>query len=85
MIISIRTGSEIVLLKRGRFALNLIHAPEGIESFAVARSRRVMAGKFPVASLDDIIASTRASGREKDRNDLPRLEQLRDEYMRKLQ
>lgn len=80
---SILTGSEIILLKDGPFALDLIHAPDGIESFAAAKSRRVMAGTFPVASLDDIIASKRATGREKDQSDLPRLEQFKSEWTRR--
>jgi hypothetical protein len=37
---------------------------------------------FPVASLNDIIASKRASGREKDLIDLPLLEDFRQEYER---
>jgi hypothetical protein len=82
--VSILGGSEIVLLKGGPFALDLIHAPDGIESFAAAKSRSVMEdGRFPVASLDDIIASKRASAREKDLSDLRRLEQFKDEYMRR--
>lgn len=80
---SILTGSEIVILKGGPFALDLIHAPDGIESFAGAKKRRVLAGIFPVASLDDIIASKRATGRAKDQSDLPRLEQFKTEFMRK--
>jgi hypothetical protein len=79
---SILAGSEIVLLKGGPFAPDLIHAPDGIESFAAAKARRVMAGVFPVASLEDIIASKRATGREKDRSDLPRLEQFKNEWQR---
>jgi hypothetical protein len=79
---SILTGSEIIL-KGGPFALDLIHAPDGIESFAEAKTRRVIAGRFPVASLDDIIASKRAAGREKVQSDLPRLEQFRSELSRK--
>ena len=82
---SILSGSEIVLLKGGPFALDLIHAADGIESFAAAKQRRVMAGPFPVASLDDIIASKRATGREKDRSDLPRLEQFKNEFVAKFQ
>jgi hypothetical protein len=79
---SILAGSEIVLLKGGPFALDLIHAPDGIENFAAAKSRSVLeAGRFPVASLDDIIASKRATGREKDLNDIKRLEQFRNEYL----
>jgi hypothetical protein len=82
--ISILTGSEIVLMKSGPFALDLIHAPDGIESFEAAKSRRVMEdGRFPVASLEDIIASKRATGREKDIADVRRLEQFRSEYQRR--
>lgn len=81
---SILSGSEIVLLKSGPFALDLIHAPDGIESFAAAKSRSVIeAGRFPVASLDDIIASKRATGREKDVADVRRLEQFKKEYVRR--
>ena len=80
---SILTGSEIILLKGGPFALDLIHAPDGIESFEVARARRIIAGKFPIASLDDIIASKRATGRTKDLSDVERLEQFKAEYGRR--
>ena len=79
---SIIAGSEIVLLKGGPFALDLIHSPDGIESFDAAKARRIVTGKFPVASLDDIIASKRATGREKDLADVPRLEQFKTEYLR---
>lgn len=79
--VSILTGSEIVLMKGGPFALDLIHAPDGIESFEAAKSRSVLeGGRFPVAALDDIIASKRAAGREKDLSDVPRLEQFKQEW-----
>lgn len=82
--VSILSGSEIVLLKSGPFALDLIHAPDGIESFELAKSRSVLeGGRFPVASLDDIIASKRATGREKDIYDVRRLEQFRSEYLQR--
>ena len=82
--VSILSGSEIVLLKSGPFALDLIHAPDGIESFELAKSRATLeGGRFPVASLDDIIASKRATGREKDIQDVRRLEQFRDEYIQR--
>ena len=83
---SILSGSEIILLKGGPFALDLIHAPDGIESFAAAKSRSVLeGGRFPVASLDDIIASKRATGRQKDLGDLERLKQFQTEYVRRAQ
>ena len=86
LVVSILTGSEIVLMKSGPFALDLIHSPDGIESFEAARSRRVIeGGRFPVASLGDIIASKRATGREKDIADIRRLEQFREEYSRRSQ
>ena len=83
--VSILSGSEIVLMKNGPFALDLIHAPDGIESFVAAKGRAVVVadGRFPVASLDDIIASKRAAGRKKDHADLERLEQFRSEYLRR--
>ena len=84
--VSILSGSEIVLLKSGPFARDLIHAPDGIESFELAKSRSVLeGGRFPVASLDDIIASKRATGREKDVYDVRRLEQFRSEYLQRRQ
>lgn len=84
--VAILTGSEIVLMKGGPFALDLIHSPDGIESFEAAKARSVVeGGKFPVAALDDIIASKRATGREKDVSDVRRLEEFRSEYMSRQQ
>ncbi len=72
----------LVQLRTGPFDLDLVFAPDGIETFAVAKSRSLMIdGRFPVASLDDIIASKRAANRQKDRESLPRLEAFRD-YLR---
>jgi hypothetical protein len=76
-------GADFVQLKDGPFDLDLIHAPDGIESFAAARERRVVQDGFPVANLRDIIASKRASGRQKDLLDLHLLEQFRQEYERR--
>ncbi len=82
--ISILAGSEIILMKAGPFALDLIHAPDGIESFQAAKARSVLeGGRFPVACLDDIIASKRATGRERDITDVWRLEEFKKEYMRR--
>ena len=75
-------GRDFVQIKSGPFDLDLVFAPDGIASFAEARQRRIVHEEFPVASLDDIIASKRASGREKDLIELPLLERFRIEYER---
>jgi len=72
-------GKDFVQLRSGPFDLDLVFAPDGIETFAGAKGRsQIIDGKFPVASLDDIIASKRAANRPKDREGLPRLEAFRD-------
>ena len=73
-------GKDFVQLKDGPFDLDLVFAPDGIESFAEAKSRFVQEDIFPVANLRDIIASKKASGRMKDRLDLHLLELFRLEY-----
>ena len=76
-------GKDFVQLKNGPFDLDLIFAPDGIESFAGAWSRRVEVEGFPVCHPDDIINSKRAANREKDRESLPRLEAFRDYWRQK--
>jgi len=73
-------GKDFVQLKDGPFDLDLIFAPDGIESFAEAKARAVYEDIFPVANLRDIIASKKASGRIKDRLDLHLLELFRIEF-----
>ncbi len=73
-------GKDFVQLKDGPFDLDLIFAPDGIESFSVAKSRFIQEDIFPVANLRDIIASKKASGRMKDRLDLHLIELFRLEY-----
>ena len=75
-------GADFVQLKNGPFDLDLVFAPDGIESFDAAEKRAVIIDKFPVANIRDIILSKRASGREKDLADLPLLEDFREEYER---
>jgi hypothetical protein len=71
-------GKDFVQLKNGPFDVDLIFAPDGIESFAQAWARRVEVEGFPVCHPDDIINSKRAANRAKDRESLPRLEAFRD-------
>ena len=73
-------GKDFVQIKNGPFDVDLIFAPDGIESFDAAKARSLNVEGFQVANLRDIIASKRASGREKDMIDLPLLERFREEY-----
>lgn len=76
------SGKDFVQLKNGPFDLDLVFAPDGIERFDEAWSRRVVVEGFPVCHLDDIIASKAATNRVKDRESLPRLRAFRDYWVR---
>jgi hypothetical protein len=73
-------GKDFVQIKTGPFDVDLVFAPDGISSFAEAKARSLTEHIFPVANLRDIIASKRASGRQKDLIELPLLESFREEY-----
>ena len=73
-------GVDFVQLKTGPFDLDLVFAPDGIDSFDEAKKRMLIIEGFPVANIRDIIASKKASGREKDLLDLPLLEDFREEF-----
>ena len=75
-------GKDFVQLKNGPFDVDLIFAPDGIESFDEAWQRRVDVEGFPVCHIDDIIASKAATNRVKDRESLPRLRSFRDYWLR---
>jgi hypothetical protein len=83
LIADLERGKDFVQLKNGPFDLDLIFAPDGIETFAEAWSRRVEVEGFPVCHPDDIIASKRAAGRPKDLESLPRLIAFREYWQRK--
>jgi hypothetical protein len=74
------SGKDFIQIKSGPFDVDLVFAPDGIADFAAARSRSVKEGVFQVASLRDIIASKRATGRQKDKIELPLLESFRVEF-----
>ena len=79
----ISRGKDFIQLKNGPFDLDLIFAPDGIERFNDAWTRRVEVEGFPVCSIDDIVASKAATNRQKDRESLPRLLSFRDWLKRK--
>jgi hypothetical protein len=76
----IRKGKDFVQVKTGPFDVDLIFAPDGIESFSAAKERSIRVENFRIANLRDIIQSKRASNRERDLLDLPLLEAFREEY-----
>ncbi len=79
----IERGKDFVQLKNGPFDLDLVFAPDGIETFKDAWIRRVETEGFPVCHPDDIIASKEAARRQKDKESLPRLMSFRDYWKRK--
>jgi len=74
-------GKDFVQLRNGPFDLDLVFAPDGIETFDEAWNRRVDVEGFPVCHPDDIIASKKAANRAKDRESLPRLLAFREYWI----
>jgi len=64
----IRRGKDFIQLRNGPFDVDLIFAPDGIESFD-PWGRWVEKHGFPIAN----IGSKQAANRQKDRESLPRL------------
>ena len=76
-------GKDFIELRSGPFDLDLVFAPDGIESFAEAWERRLEVEGFPVWHIDDIIRSKREANRVRDRESLPRLEAFRKYWIEK--
>jgi len=75
-------GKDFVQLRSGPFDVDLVFAPDGIESFAAAEARSLVVEGLPVCHLDDIIRSKQAAGRVRDRESLPRLKAFRDWWVK---
>jgi hypothetical protein len=73
-------GKDFVQIKSGPFDIDLVFAPDGIESYDEAKSRMDTTTGFPVLNIRDIIASKRAARRAKDAIELPLLEAFREVY-----
>ncbi len=78
----IERGKDFVQLKNGPFDVDLVFAPDGIETFAEAWARHVEVEGFRVCHPDDIIRSKEAANRAKDREVLPRLRAFRDYWIK---
>jgi hypothetical protein len=76
-------GKDFVQIKSGPFDIDLVFAPDGIESYDAAKSRMDVSTGFPVLNIRDIIASKRAARRAKDAVELPLLEAFREIYERR--
>ena len=78
----LRRGKDFIQLKNGPFDLDLVFAPDGIETFEEAWRRRIEVEGFPVCHPDDIIRSKEAANRVKDRESLPRLKAFREYWLK---
>jgi len=76
----ITRGKDFVRIKNGPFDIDLVFAPDGIESYQKAKSRMDDSTGFPVLNIRDIIASKRAAKRARDLIELPLLEAFREVY-----
>lgn len=76
-------GKDFIQLRNGPFDLDLIFAPDGIESFEDAWKRHVTVKGYPVCHPDDIINSKEKANRLRDREALPRLKAFRDYWRKK--
>ncbi len=81
---AILEGKDFIQLKDGPFDLDIIHAPDGIESYEKSKARSITTPDgFPVTGISDIIASKKAAGRAKDLADIALLEQFAEEYAKR--
>ncbi len=79
----IEHGKDFVQLRQGPFDLDLVFAPDGIETFEEADRRGLTVEGIRVCHIDDIIRSKEATGRVKDREALPRLKAFREWWMKR--
>jgi hypothetical protein len=77
----VERGKDLIRLREGPFDVDLVFAPDGIESFDEAWRRKVDVEGFPVCHPDDIIRSKEEAGRARDRESLPRLRAFRDWWL----
>ena len=81
---AILLGKDFIQIRGGPFPLDIVFAPDGIESYDTAKDRsKLIEGMFPCASIDDIIESKKSSGRQRDKEELPRLELFREELKKR--
>ena len=81
---AILVGKDFIQIRGGPFPIDIVFAPDGIISFEDAQRRsEMLGGIFCCASIEDIIESKKAAGRQRDKEELPRLELFRKELRNK--
>lgn len=78
----IKRGKDFVQIREGPFDLDLIFAPDGLETFEESLKKSLEIEGLPVCHIDDIIQSKEATGRIKDKESLPRLKAFRDWWIK---
>ncbi len=81
----ITKGKDFIQIREGPFDLDLIFAPDGIETFEEAYRRSLNIEDLHVCHIDDIIKSKEATGRIKDKESLPRIKAFRDWWIKNKQ
>ena len=77
---AIIAGKDFIQIRGGPFPIDIVFAPDGVKSFEDARKRSKLIDEiYFCASIDDIIESKKAAGRQRDKEELPRLELFREE------
>lgn len=76
-------GKDFVQFRDGPFDVDLVFAPDGIESFPAAARRGLTVEGMPVCHIDDIIRSKEKANRVKDLESLPRLKAFREWWVQR--
>jgi hypothetical protein len=81
---AIIAGKDFIQIRGGPFPIDIVFAPDGIKSFEEAKKRSQLIDEiYFCASIDDIIESKKAAGRQRDKEELPRLELFREELKKR--
>ena len=80
---AILKGKDFIQIRGGPLPMDIVFAPDGINCFEDAKKRSQLINEiFSSASIDDIIESKKAAGRQRDKEELSRLELFREELRR---
>jgi hypothetical protein len=81
---AILAAKDFIQIRGGPFPIDIVFAPDGIKSFEDATKHSQLIDEiFYCASIEDIIESKKASGRQRDKEELPRLELFREELKKR--